>query len=64
MFHVEHHWKEEVNVLAEITTAIGNIFGVVQEVAAQVMAQPITAMFFVAGLVGMGCGILGRLKRV
>lgn len=47
-----------------ITAAIGNIFTVVSEVATQVMATPVTAMFFVAGLVGMGCGILGRLKRV
>lgn len=47
-----------------ITTAITNIFSVVSTVATQVMATPVTAMFFVAGLVGMGCGILGRLKRV
>lgn len=47
-----------------ISTAIGNIFTVVGEVATQVMNTPVTAMFFVAGLVGMGCGILGRLKNV
>lgn len=47
-----------------ISTAIGNIFTVVSEVATQVMNTPVTAMFFVAGLVGMGCGILGRLKNV
>lgn len=47
-----------------ITTAIGNVFTVVSEVATQVMATPVTAMFFVAGLIGIGCGILGRLKRV
>ena len=47
-----------------ISTAITNIFSVVGTVATEVMATPVTAMFFVAGLVGMGCGILGRLKRV
>ena len=47
-----------------ISTAIANVFTVVGTVAEQVMNTPITAMFFVAGLIGLGCGILGRLKRV
>lgn len=47
-----------------ISAAIGNIFTVVSTVADKVMATPVTAMFFVAGIVGLGCGILGRLKRV
>ena len=50
--------------MENITTAISNIFTVIGEVATQVMTYPVTAMFFVAGLVGMGCGLLGRLKRV
>lgn len=47
-----------------ISTAITNIFTVVGSVVTQVMSQPVTAMFFVAGVVGLGCGILSRLKRV
>lgn len=47
-----------------ITLAISNIFSVVGTVATEVMNNSVTAMFFVAGLVGMGCGLLGRLKRV
>lgn len=47
-----------------ISTAIGNIFTVVGTVVTQVMSEPVTAMFFVAGIVGLGCGILGRLKRI
>lgn len=55
----------ESNVTMEnMTTAIGNVFTVVGNVANQVMANPVTAMFFVAGLIGLGCGILGRLKHV
>lgn len=50
--------------MENITAAITNIFSVVGTVATEVMTYPVTAMFFVAGLVGMGCGILGRLKRV
>lgn len=50
--------------MENMTTAIGNVFTVVGEVANQVMSNPVTAMFFVAGLIGLGCGILGRLKHV
>lgn len=50
--------------MEQISTAIGNIFTVVGTVVTQVMSQPATAMFFVAGLVGLGCGVLSRLKRV
>lgn len=47
-----------------ISTAITNIFTVVGSCVEQIMSQPVTAMFFVAGIVGLGCGILSRLKRV
>ena len=50
--------------MENLTSAIGNVFTVVGNVATQVMANPVTAMFFVAGLIGLGCGILGRLKHV
>lgn len=50
--------------MEEISTAVSNIFTVVGTVVTQVMSQPVTAMFFVAGIVGLGCGILSRLKRV
>lgn len=45
-------------------TAIGNVFTIVGDVANAVMSNPVTAMFFVAGIIGLGCGILGRLKHV
>lgn len=48
----------------EVSTAISNIFTVVGTVVTQVMGTPVTAMFFVAGIVGLACGILSRLKRV
>lgn len=47
-----------------ITTAISNVFSVVTSCADQVMSHEYTAMFFVAGLIGIGCGVLGRLKRI
>lgn len=47
-----------------MTTAIGNVFTIVGTVANAVMSNPVTAMFFVAGVIGLGCGILGRLKHV
>lgn len=50
--------------MSNLTAAIGNVFTVVGNVANEVMANPVTAMFFVAGLIGLGCGILGRLKHV
>ena len=50
--------------MESISAAIGNVFTVVSTVADKVMETPVTAMFFVAGLIGLGCGILGRLKRV
>lgn len=50
--------------MENLTGAIGNVFTVVGNVATEVMANPVTAMFFVAGLIGLGCGILGRLKHV
>lgn len=50
--------------MEQVTTAISNIFSVVGTVVTQVMSTPVTAMFFVAGIVGLGCGILSRLKRV
>lgn len=50
--------------MANLSTAIGNVFTVVGNVANQVMDNPVTAMFFVAGIIGLGCGILGRLKHV
>lgn len=50
--------------MSSLTTAISNVFTVVGNVATEVMNNPVTAMFFVAGLIGLGCGILGRLKHV
>lgn len=47
-----------------ISTAINNVFIIVGDVAEAVMSNPVTAIFFVAGLIGLGCGILGRLKHV
>ena len=47
-----------------ISEAVSNVFTVVSTCADQVMAHPYTAMFFVAGLIGLGCGVLGRLKRI
>ncbi len=50
--------------MENLTSAISNVFTVVGNVATEVMSNPVTAMFFVAGLIGLGCGILGRLKHV
>lgn len=50
--------------MAGITTAVGNVFEVVGNVVTEVMAQPALAMFFVAGLIGIGAGILSRLKHI
>ncbi len=47
-----------------LSAAIANVFTVVGNVANEVMGNPVTAMFFVAGIIGLGCGILGRLKHV
>ena len=54
----------ELTTMENLTTAIGNVFTVVGNVANEVMGNAVTAMFFVAGLIGLGCGILGRLKHV
>lgn len=54
----------ELVTMENMSTAIGNVFTIVGDVANAVMSNPVTAMFFVAGIIGLGCGILGRLKHV
>lgn len=54
----------ELVTMENMGTAIGNVFTIVGDVANAVMSNPVTAMFFVAGIIGLGCGILGRLKHV
>lgn len=53
-----------VTTMENIGVAIQNVFTIVGDVANAVMSNPVTAMFFVAGIIGLGCGILGRLKHV
>ena len=50
--------------MENIGSAITNVFSIVGDVANAVMSNEVTAMFFVAALIGLGCGILGRLKHV
>lgn len=47
-----------------ITAATGVIGTVITWTVDTVMANPLLATFFVVGLIGLGIGVLSRLKRV
>lgn len=50
--------------MTEITTAITSVFGIVGTTLTEITSDPILTLFFVVPLIGMGCGILRRLKRI
>ena len=47
-----------------ISAATGVIGTVITWTVDTVMANPLLATFFVAGLIGLGIGVLSRLKQV
>ena len=53
--------------MAEITTAIGDVFtsviGMVKDVCVAIVTNPLLLFFTVLSLVGIGIGIFKRLKR-